>query len=248
MQYRAIVSSDWSECLAPSGPFDPMSFNYPELEPELSAIFRDYTGNRISLGQATARIAELLPRPLSTEQMDAYLDASFSTYTRVPELIQWCLSKGILFMINTTAPQGYFQRVFDKGLLPRLPVVSANPMIRFTGPDDDHPQFLDIREIEDKPKNTQAVIRRWSIAADKVVLMGDSGGDGPHFRWGASAGAFLIGSMTKNSLETYCSAADITIHKRFGISYAAGRQRDPAKETEVDFMELSTFVAAALDL
>lgn len=248
MRYRAIVSSDWSECLSPSGPFDPISFNYPELEADLSAIFQDYTGNRISLGQATARILGLLPRPLSTSQMDAYLDASFRTYRRVPQLIQWCLDNGILFMINTTAPQGYFQRVFAKGLLPRVPVVAANPMIKFTDLDDTYPEFLDTREIDDKPKNTETAIRRWSVPPDKVVLVGDSGGDGPHFMWGASTGAFLIGSMTKNSLENYCRTASVSIHMRFGISPAAGEQRDPEREMGVDFMELAAIIEKALDL
>jgi hypothetical protein len=34
-KYKAIVSSDWNECLAPSGPFDFISFNHPELTPHL---------------------------------------------------------------------------------------------------------------------------------------------------------------------------------------------------------------------
>ncbi|MGA8831743.1 MAG: hypothetical protein ACLQT6_17200 [Desulfomonilaceae bacterium] len=48
MKYKAIVSSDWNECLAPSGPFDPISFTYPDLEPELSDLFAQYTGNQKS--------------------------------------------------------------------------------------------------------------------------------------------------------------------------------------------------------
>jgi hypothetical protein len=37
-KYKAVVSSDWSECLSPNGPFDPISFNYPELSGQLSNI------------------------------------------------------------------------------------------------------------------------------------------------------------------------------------------------------------------
>lgn len=31
-KYKVMISSDWSECLAPSGPFDPIAFVCPELE------------------------------------------------------------------------------------------------------------------------------------------------------------------------------------------------------------------------
>jgi hypothetical protein len=89
--YRAMVSSDWSECLSPNGPFDPISFTYPELEPDLARIFRDYTGNVITLKHAVELILKLLPRPLTMDQMDAYLDANFRTYTNVPVFIEWCL-------------------------------------------------------------------------------------------------------------------------------------------------------------
>ena len=59
-QYSAIVSSDWSECLSPSGPFDFISFVFPELETELKSIFKQYTGNVISLGAAMQKIQKLL--------------------------------------------------------------------------------------------------------------------------------------------------------------------------------------------
>ena len=98
--YRAIVSSDWSECLSPCGPFDCLAFTYPELEEEFTAVFRQYTGNHISLGQASTRIKELLPAPLSTNQMDDYLDASFAVYEGVPDLIRWCLDNRS-FLANT---------------------------------------------------------------------------------------------------------------------------------------------------
>ena len=52
-KYKAIVSSDWSECLSPNGPFDPITFNFPALEDELNQIFKEYTGNLVSLAYAT---------------------------------------------------------------------------------------------------------------------------------------------------------------------------------------------------
>jgi len=125
--FKAVFSSDWSECLSPNGPFDPIVFNYPELQEELTRIFKQYTGNVITLKKAVESIHGLLPGGLTLEQMDAYLESSFSTYTGVPELIEWCLERGILFMINTTGTQGYFQRAFAKDLLPKVSVVAAKP-------------------------------------------------------------------------------------------------------------------------
>ena len=203
--YKAIVSSDWNECLAPSGPFDFISFNFPQIGPQLSATFRRYTGNQISLGEAIVQIRQLMPDPIESELMDAYLDTAFTTYTGVPDLIEWCLSKNILFMINTTGMIGYFQRIFARGLLPRTPVISAHPMVRYPNDRGDPPQIYELFEIGDKAINTEAVIRSFGIASDRVILMGDSGGDGPHFEWGSKTGAYLIGSMTKSSLDGYCS-------------------------------------------
>lgn len=244
--YHAIVSSDWSECLSPNGPFDPIAFTYPELEPELISIFRSYTGNAITLTDAVKRITELLPAPFTVEQMDRYLEASFQTYTAVPEFIEWCLSRDILFMLNTTGTQGYFQRALAKGLLPRVPVVAANPMIRFPGTCDEERFAHEVREISDKGKNTEAVMHAHGLTPDRVVVMGDSGGDGPHFMWGAAAGAFLIGSMTKDSLSTFCRRAGARIHLRFGISYGPGEKRDVAREMQVNFMELTKVIEERL--
>jgi len=50
-KFNAVISSDWSECLSPSGPFDFIAFNFPQLALELDEIFRSYTGNRIPLGK-----------------------------------------------------------------------------------------------------------------------------------------------------------------------------------------------------
>ena len=237
--YNGIISSDWNECLAPCGPFDPIAFAYPELKAELSGIFRQYTGNQISLSEATRRIGGLLPKPLTERQMDTYLDASFVTYRGVTDLIRWCTKHGILFMINTTGMQGYFQCAMAKGLLPKGIVVAANPMISYPGQGT---EMYEVREIEHKAKNTETVMRAHGIPPNKVILIGDSGGDGPHFVWGASVGAHLIGSMTKPSLEKYCMEKGIEISTRFGVTYSEGEKRDTAREMEVDFMGLVAVV------
>ncbi len=237
-QFNAIVSTDWSECLSPSGPFDFIEFSYPQLAPTLSEIFRGYTGNRISLGEACLRIQAVLPAPVSQEMMDAYLDSSFAAYPGVPGLIEWCLSHGILFMINTTAMIGYFQRVFAKKLLPQVPVLSANALLRYPAAASDPGVILELSKTSDKGKNTQAAVQKFAIPAAKVVVMGDSGGDGPHFEWGQKAGAFTIGSMTKHSLSSFCGERGIAINLRFGISYAEGRPRDLESEKRFDFMDL----------
>jgi len=244
--YRAMVSSDWSECLSPNGPFDCLAFIHPELEEELSAVFRRYTGNRISLGDAAAKIKSLLPDPLSPDQMDAYLDASFATYTGVPELIQWCLDNQILFMINSTGMIGYFQRVFAKKLLPAVPVLSANPLLRYPEISSDPGRIYELFETADKGRNTEALAKSSGIPADKIILMGDSGGDGPHFEWGAESGAFLIGSMTKASLDSYCREKDIVINLRYGLDYSKGERKDLQKELAINYKNLATRIEEIL--
>jgi hypothetical protein len=237
--YKAMVSSDWSECLAPCSPFDCISFNHPQLTTELETIFKQYTSNIISLGEAAHKIQTLLPVTVTIEQMDAYLDKSFATYKGVPELIEWCLSKGILFMINTTGMIGYFQRIFAKSLLPPIPALSGHPMIRYPKQPSDPDVIFDLFEIKDKGKNTEAAVRFFKIPFNKIILMGDSGGDGPHFEWGTRTDAFLIGSMTKPSLEKYCLKKNIDINMRFGISETADEKRDLEKELQIDFMDLA---------
>lgn len=234
-----MVSSDWNECLAPCGPFDCIAFVYPRLQADLTAVFRQYTGNRISLGEAAARIQDLLPSPITPDQMDAYLDESFTTYTGVPELIEWCLNHNILFMINTTGMIGYFQRIFAKNLLPRVPVISAHPMIRYPEKSDIPWHVYELFETRDKAKNTGKVLRSWTIPAEKVILLGDSGGDGPHFEWGAAAGAYLIGSMTKPSLDNYCRANNIEIQLRFGLDYSRREMASLGEELQINFMDLT---------
>ena len=238
-KYKAMVSSDWSECLSPSGPFDCLAYNHPEIEAELTAVFRQYTGNRVTLGQACAQVKALLPDPLSQDQMDAYLDASFVTYTGVPELIQWCLDHQILFMVNSTGLIGYFQRALAQKRLPPVPVLSAHPMIRYPKRTSDPTHVYELLETRDKGKNTATMAHSLGIQSDKIILMGDSGGDGPHFEWGSKSGAFLISSMTKPSLDSYCRENDITINLRFGLDYAKDERRDQKKEMTVNFMDLA---------
>ena len=234
-RYRALVSSDWSECLSPNGPFDPLSFVYPELKESLGAIFTQYTGNTITLAEAVKRIETLLPEQLSTQQMDMYLDAHFTTYTNVPKLIQWCLDRNILFMINTTGTYGYFERAIAKGLIPHVPVIAANPMLRF----DDSECVYAIHEIEDKPKNTEKVLRSMQILPEKLVVMGDSGGDGPHFQWAWNIGGHCIGSMAKASLTNYCRSKGTGVNTYFGLRYEQGEPRNVEEELKVDFMQLT---------
>jgi len=247
IRYKALVSSDWNQCLAPCGPFDFISFSLPEIEPQLNTIFQQYTGNQITLGQAVAQIRKLLPDPLKTEQMDAYLDQAFTTYTGVANLIEWCLSQNILFMINTTGMIGYFQRLFARGLLPRVPVIAAHPMVRFAESSSDPRFIFDLFETGDKAITSEAVNRSMGIPSDRTILLGDSGGDGPHFEWGSKTGAFLIGSMTKPTLDDYCRKKNIMINLRFGIDYTKDDKRDVRKEMQVNFMDLATTIEEVVD-
>jgi hypothetical protein len=248
IHYKAIVSSDWSECLSPCGPFDFIAFNYPPLKSQLADIFRQYTGNRIALAQAVDRITGLLPDRITPEEMDAYLDDAFETYTGVADLIDWCLTNDILFMINTTGMIGFFQRAFARGLLPRVPVLSAHPMVRYPGLKSDPPSILNLLEITDKSQNTAAVVQSSKIPPGKIILMGDSGGDGPHFEWGFQKGAFLIGSMTKSSLDDFCRRRGITIDLRFGADYTKDTKRNIQKEMQINFMDLATVFEEILNI
>jgi 2-hydroxy-3-keto-5-methylthiopentenyl-1-phosphate phosphatase len=236
--YRALVSSDWNECLAPCGPFDFISFTYPELKARFQAIFQEYTSNVITLGEAIGRLQGLLPGSITEQQMDAYLEQSFQTYAGVPHLIDWCNDHGILFMINTTGMLGYFQRIFAKGLLPPVPALSAHPMTCYARRKTDPRHVYELFEIQDKAKHTESVMRLLDIPPQKVIIMGDSGGDGPHFEWGRSVGALLVGSMTKTSLEAYCRSKGISIDVRFGVSGTAGSAKDRDREFQVDFVDL----------
>jgi 2-hydroxy-3-keto-5-methylthiopentenyl-1-phosphate phosphatase len=247
MKYRALISSDWNECLAPSGPFDPIAYAYPDMGPELSAIFREYTGNMIPLELAVRRIGGLLPEPFAMSQMDDFLDTSFSIYRGVPEFIEWAKTTDILFMINTTGMQGFFQRAIEKKLIPEVPLVAANPLISY--PDDLNKSRyrFTVKNIQDKPRNTEAAASSAGIPSTRVIVIGDSGGDGPHFEWGASVGALIVGSMTKVSLTKYCEEKGIQIGQSFGISYTPYATRKLEREMKFDFMDLTPFIDEFLE-
>ncbi len=243
---RGLVSSDWNECLAPTGPFDPVAFVYPELKEELGSIFKSYTSNEILLSEAVSEIVRLLPEAFSIEQMDAYLSKCFAIYAGVADMIEMLASNDILFMINTTGAQGFFQRIIANKLIPAVPIVAANPFIKFSGIETDQRFSHVVMETSDKGVNTNAVMQRFNIDASKVFIIGDSGGDGPHFGWGASIGAYLIGSMTKTSLTNYCSANNVNINKHFGLVYASNEPRDIPREQSFDFRELAHFIVERL--
>ncbi len=235
--YKALISSDWNKCLAPCSPFDVITFTYPHLTSTIESVFKKYTGNEITLGEAVTIIESLLPAPVSIAQMDGYLDSSFETYKGVVELIEWCLKKDYLFMINTTGPIGYFQRVFAKGLLPRIPILAANPMIRFQSLEST-PCIYDLKEISDKADITEKVLKNHKIPTKKTIVLGDSGGDGPHLNWAKRHSIYTIGSMTKPSLLKYCADRDIEIDLHFGPVFSDGEKRDHKKEMAVDFLDL----------
>jgi hypothetical protein len=246
--FRAIVSSDWSECLSPNGPFDPMWFNYPHLRDALTGVFREYTGNLITLRTAVSKIKELLPQSLTPEQMYDYLNASFRTYKGVPQLMQWCMDHDILFMLNTTGTQGYFQAALAKNLIPGIPAIAANPMISYPQLSSAGIFDYEINEIEDKPKNTEKVMNLFNIPPEKIIVMGDSGGDGPHFQWAQLIGAHRIGSMTKQSLTKFCESRSIKINTYFGINYQPGSPRDLEAEMNINFMDLTGIFAEIFEL
>ncbi len=244
--WRGMISSDWSECLAPCGPFDCIAYTYPELADRLKAIFRQYTGNDISLGEAVARLTKFLPESIQPQQMDAYLQASFGAYTGVAELIRWCRDNDILFMINTTGMIGYFQRVFAGGFLPAVNILSAHPMVQYPEAGDGPALMIPLCEIGDKAVNTAKAAAAFGIPLDRIVVMGDSGGDGPHFQWGAENGALLVGSMTKPSLMGYCRKTGIHIDVSFGVSCSPGDTRQPAAQMAADFMDLAPVISSFL--
>jgi len=247
-KYRAIISSDWNECLAPCGPFDYIGYSHPELVPALNEIFRQYTGNQISLEHAVQRVNALLPEPVSLGQMDAYLDSAFRTYKGVANLLEWCCSRQNFFMLTTTGAMGYFQRVFAKNLLPRLPAISAYPEPQFSREKTDPGIVFNLFQTTDKGRHTEVAARKLGVPMDRIVLIGDSGGDGPHFKWGAEKGVFLIASMQKPSLQRYCEKEGIQPDCHFGRSYAEGEPLDRAAEMTHDFMDLAPVIEKALDL
>lgn len=246
--YKGMISSDWSHCLSPNGPFDPLVYLYPDLKPDLHLIFKRYTGNEIPLGRAIDQVTGLLPGWPSSDQLDLYLEARFATYPGVPELIRWCHRNRILFMINSTGFAAYFQRIFSKGLLPPVDVLSAQSKWRFHTEQVSPVQLINLQEVKDKARNTAAIAENFSIADHRIVLMGDSGGDGPHFEWGATIGATLIGSMAKPSLLKYCRDRKIIIHHQLGHTYQPGESISTDKESDFDFRSVRAVIESTLDI
>jgi len=246
--YRGLFSSDWNEYRAPCGPFYVMACHYPDLNDQLNVIFKHYTGSQISLGQAAGQIKDLLPSPITREQADTYLKSEFKCYTGVRTLIDWCQKHEVLFMINTTGAIGYFQRALALDLLPPVPALSGHPWIRFPESAKDPDHIFELFEIQDKSQNTLAAAQAFSIPSNRIIVMGDSGGDGPHFEWGASVGACLIGSMTKYSLDSFCRGNGIRIDHRIGPTYQRGEQTDFDREMGVDFSEVISVLEEHLNL
>ncbi len=246
MPYKGLVSSDWNECLAPTGPFDPIAFIYPEIKDELDTIFKNYTSNLIPLSAAVSEIVKLLPQPFTVAQMDAYLDECFAIYKDVVDMIEMLATNDVLFMINTTGAQGFFQRIVEKKLVPPVPVIASNPFVKFPGVETDPRFSFLVLETSDKGTNTGTVMKKYLIEPSKVVVIGDSGGDGPHFHWGASVGAYLIGSMTKVSLKNFCINNHVVIDRYFGVVYSENGPRDVFREQSYDFKELGAFIVDRL--
>ena len=121
-------------------------------------------------------------------------------------------------------------------------VVSAHPLIRYPQKTSDSCRIYELLETKDKSKNTSEVARSLAIPVAKIILLGDSGGDGPHFEWGKANGTFLVGSMTKPSLDVYCRDKDIDIDLRFGLDYSRPEKRNPQEEFQVNFMDLATTI------
>jgi hypothetical protein len=55
---------------------------------------------------------------------------------------------------------------------------------------------------------------------------------------GSEGERFLIGSMTKWSLDQYCSKRGIKVSLHFGRCYSKGEKRNKAQEMDIDFMDL----------
>ena len=244
--YIGMISSDWNQCLAPCGPFDVFAYHHPDLRTELNRIFKEYTSNNMSLGQAADNIRNLVPSELTKDQMDEYLQDRFQTYGGVDDLIEWCDAHQILFMINTTGLAGYFQRVLALGLLPDFPVLAAHPLVSYDQSIHRPSLILNLYEITDKARHTAAAAQQFDIPPQKIVIMGDSGGDGPHFAWGARCGATLIGSMAKPSLMRYCADHSIKMTHQFGHTYATGETVDPHKEAAYAFTDLIPLVESTV--
>lgn len=247
-KYIGMVSADWNQCLAPCGPFDVIAYHFKQLGTDLGAIFKRYTANAICLDDAIKQIKSLCPAPITEAKMDDYLARQFKTYAGVPELMTWCARHRILFMVNTTGMVGYFQRALAKDLLPALPVLSAHPVVMFAKGASDPALLYKLSEIPDKCTHTAAAAATFNISTDHIVVVGDSGGDGPHFQWAQSVGATTVASMAKPSLVKYCQRRGVTIQHQFGHTYAPDEPVNVEKEMGYNFMDLTDNIARVAGL
>jgi hypothetical protein len=244
--YKGLIASDWNQCLAPCGPFDAVTFRYPRLQQPIDDVFKRYTNNEVTLAAAVSTIDALLPGPLSQHDMDGYLTRHFKTYRGVADLMLWCRRNQIAFMINTTGPLGYFQRVLARNLLPEPAALAAHPAIRFSGAGQTDRLTCELLEITDKGLHTARAADHFGVPFGNVIVIGDSGGDGPHFEWAGNVGAATIACMAKPSLLNYCRRRHLKITHRFGHTYAEGEAVAFEKENRYDFMELTEVVAGLL--
>jgi hypothetical protein len=141
---------------------------------------------------------------------------------------------------------GYFQRALALGLLPPIEALSAHPLVVYPEGPKDPQRILELPETADKGVHTEKILRAYGIPPRRAVVVGDSGGDGPHFAWAAANGACTVGSMTKHSLQSFCDRNTIRIDHRIGPSYAQGEPVDRRAEMEADLMELSRFLTDRL--
>ena len=111
-------------------------------------------------------------------------------------------------------------------------------MTRYKADPQDPAEIYPLLETADKGVHTAAVAAKYKIPASRIIIIGDSGGDGPHFAWGAQAGAILIASMAKPSLIRYCSDRHITINHFFGHIYASGETVSLENEQNCSLREL----------
>jgi hypothetical protein len=51
--FKAIISSDWNQCLAPCGPFDPITYSYADLTLDLTTIFEESTWVGVSTASSS---------------------------------------------------------------------------------------------------------------------------------------------------------------------------------------------------
>ena len=97
-------------------------------------------------------------------------------------------------------------------------------------------------DTTDKARHTRSFAHKMGVSLNRIIIMGDSGGDGPHFKWGAENGAYLIASMAKPSLQRYCQEEGIQPDFFFGHTYSEEEAVDHGAELGFNFMDLSAVI------